>query len=147
MTPKILNLYREYLAETEQPGAAAVLALAEVVAQRDYSDATPQIGALRNRYDGLIDVAEAAEFLGYKPAGLRKLVKQGAIRYVQNGRGPIRFRREWLDDFIASNNPTESKRSPAQRRKQPTALPHRDAGVPFGFHRELHRELHRRRAA
>lgn len=60
--------------------------------------------------DALIDLATAAELLGYKPAGLRKIVaatkagKAGpTIQFAQVGKGPIRFRREWLDDFIAAN--------------------------------------------
>jgi hypothetical protein len=54
--------------------------------------------------------ATAADLLGYKPAGLRKIVtatkfgKPGPkIQFAQVGKGPIRFRREWLDEFIAAN--------------------------------------------
>jgi excisionase family DNA binding protein len=72
---------------------------------------------------GLLPIAEAAKYLGYKPSGLRKLAKQGLIRYVQNGRGPIRFKRQWLDEFIASNNPQGLKRSPAQKRKPKLTIP------------------------
>ncbi|BBO35527.1 helix-turn-helix domain-containing protein [Lacipirellula parvula] len=69
--------------------------------------------------DALIDLATAAELLGYKPAGLRKVVKAGQIRFVQNGNGPIKFRREWLDEYLQANNPTGVKRSPSQRRVPP----------------------------
>jgi hypothetical protein len=66
--------------------------------------------------DAMLDLATAAELLGYKPAGLRKVVKAGQIRFVQNGRGPIKFRREWIDEYIHASNPTKVKRSPSQRR-------------------------------
>ena len=69
--------------------------------------------------DALIDLAKAAELLGYKPAGLRKIVKAGQIRFIQNGNGPIKFRREWLDEYLQANNPTGTKRSPSQRRSLP----------------------------
>ncbi len=66
--------------------------------------------------DALVDLATAAELLGYKPAGLRKIVKAGKIRFVQNGRGPIRFRREWIDEYIQASKPVKVERSPSQRR-------------------------------
>jgi hypothetical protein len=60
--------------------------------------------------DALVDLNVAAAILGYKPAGLRKVVARSkagkpgpTIQFTQVGKGPIRFRREWLDDFIASN--------------------------------------------
>jgi excisionase family DNA binding protein len=71
----------------------------------------------------LLTLAEAAEYLGYKPAGLRKLAKAGSVRFVQNGTGPLRFRREWLDEYVASNNASGVKRSPARKRtSKPTNL-------------------------
>jgi len=81
--------------------------------------------------DGLLPLADAAELLGYKPAGLRKLAKQGAIRYVQNGRGPIKFHKDWIDEFLQSNNPSGVKRSPARRQ-----IPHRGSSV-AGFNPTL----------
>ena len=60
--------------------------------------------------DAMVDLNQAAAILGYKPAGLRKIVaatKSGkpgpTIQFAQNGKGPIRFRRQWLDDFITGN--------------------------------------------
>ena len=97
--------YYRFLTVTGSAEAAATLVLA--MAQ---SSATS---------DCLLPLAEAAELLGYKPAGLRKLAKRGAIRYVQNGRGPIKFHKEWIDEYLHSNNPSGVKRSPAQRRIQP----------------------------
>lgn len=67
----------------------------------------------------LIGLPEAAKILGYQVDRLRRLAKQKQIKYVQHGQGRIKFRREWLDEFIDSNSrgPQDIKRSPAQRRK------------------------------
>jgi len=73
----------------------------------------------------LIGMKEAATILGYKCEGLRKLVDQGRIRFQQNGeRGHIKFRREWLDEYIqlTSGGPESIDRSPAQRRQMPIAF-------------------------
>ena len=69
--------------------------------------------------DELIGLAEAAKILGYKTAGLRKIVTQKRIKYVQHGQGRIKFRREWLDEYVNANTsgPDDIKRSPAQRRR------------------------------
>lgn len=98
--------YHRFLKLTGNPEAAATLVLAAV-------QSSPT-------NDGLLPLADAAQILGYKPAGLRKLAKQGAIRYFQNGRGPIKFHKEWIDAYLQSNNPSGVKRSPAQCRTQPT---------------------------
>jgi len=67
--------------------------------------------------DSLLNLQQAADYLGYKPSGLRKVVKRGDIRFVQVGQGPIKFRREWLDEFVANvNAPTP----PAKKRQPPT---------------------------
>ncbi len=62
----------------------------------------------------LLTLPEAAEYLGYQPAGLRKLIEQEQITYFQNGKGPIKFKREWLDQFIADNSSSGLDRSPAR---------------------------------
>jgi hypothetical protein len=77
---------------------------------------------IANRDSGaLIGLAEAARILGYQANGLRKLVMQKQIKYVQHGQGRIKFRREWLDDYINANSsgPQDIKRSPVQRRRPP----------------------------
>jgi hypothetical protein len=58
----------------------------------------------------LLTLEEAAAQLGYSASGLRKIVnstkagKSGAaIQFFQVGRGPIKFRQEWLDEFIDAN--------------------------------------------
>jgi excisionase family DNA binding protein len=112
MNSHIRTLFDEYCSVTGCPEAAATLVLAEVqAAEQPTSDSSPR--------DRLLHVKEAAQYLGYDAAGLRKLVKQKRITYVQNGRGPIKFRREWLDDFIRQNKggPKDIERSPAQKRR------------------------------
>jgi excisionase family DNA binding protein len=68
--------------------------------------------------DKLLTLREAAAYLGYSPSGLRKIVSKRAIRYSQVGQGPIRFRREWLDEFVAVHtvDPRQIERSPAHPR-------------------------------
>jgi excisionase family DNA binding protein len=104
--------------------------IAELKAMREGRE--PQTG-------GLIGLAEAAKYLGYKPPGLRKLAKRGLIRYVQNGRGPLRFKRQWLDEFIASNNPQGLKRSPARRRKPPAVTVTGINAAALGFNPSLYK--------
>lgn len=92
---------------------------AAIQLKRTLAELEPQSEALD---DALLNLEQASELLGYKPAGLRKIVKQGRIQYLQNGQGPIRFKREWLDDFISANavsgNGKANKRLPAKA-KQP----------------------------
>lgn len=62
----------------------------------------------------LLTLTEAAEYLGYQAPGLRKLVEQKRITYLQNGRGPIKFKQEWLDKFIEENSSSGLDNSPAR---------------------------------
>ena len=63
--------------------------------------------------EGLIGLEEAATYLGYKPKGLRQIIDRSkrrlrgypvngpTIRFFQIGsKAEIKFRREWLDEFI-----------------------------------------------
>jgi len=69
--------------------------------------------------DSVLTLEEAAELLGYSTSGLRKIVnrtkagKQGAtIRFFQVGKGPIKFRRDWLNEFIDANSIMPIQRRP-----------------------------------
>ena len=69
--------------------------------------------------DSLISLEEAAELLGYSPSGLRKIVNRtragksaATIRFFQIGNGPIKIKREWVDDFIAANSVMPVQRRP-----------------------------------
>jgi excisionase family DNA binding protein len=71
----------------------------------------------------LISLSEAAELLGYSVSGLRKLVRRREIQYFQAGpHSPLKFRREWLDEFISAGSvaPGESgEPSPPKKRSKP----------------------------
>jgi excisionase family DNA binding protein len=52
----------------------------------------------------MLNITEAAERLGIGVKSLRKLVARSKIRFQQAGpHRPIRFKAEWLDQFIAEN--------------------------------------------
>ena len=104
----IEHQYSRFLALTGNEIAAAILTLADSQ-QRD---------------DALLTVEEASSLLSLKPSGLRKIVRAGQIRHVQNGRGPIKFRREWIDEYLRSKDPKSSTRRHRQRRPTlpPTAV-------------------------
>lgn len=65
-------------------------------------------------------LAEAAEYLGYSDSGLRKIKDRGEIRFSQNGQGPIKFQREWLDEFL--QNRRQVDRSPVQKQRAPISI-------------------------
>ena len=71
--------------------------------------------------DRLLNIKEAAALLGYDPPGLRKLAKQGRIQFLQNGQGPLRFKREWLNDFIAANATRADGKAKKRTSRQPPA--------------------------
>ena len=81
-----------------------------------------------NAEDRLLTLAEAADLLGMKASGLRKIVartKRGTpgpqIQFFQIGEGPIKFRREWIERFIEENSTKPGQvRSQPQRRPQST---------------------------
>ena len=52
-----------------------------------------------------LSIGEAAPILGIGATSLRQLVHAGRIRYMRIGgvqQGRIRFRREWLEEYLAS---------------------------------------------
>jgi excisionase family DNA binding protein len=63
----------------------------------------------------LLTLQQAADRLGYTAKGLRKLVKRGEIRFLQaRPRSPIKFRPEWLDEFIDRRKPPTENRQPSR---------------------------------
>jgi hypothetical protein len=97
-------------------------ALAEIGAPTVYLGRAPWASVEPPAASAMLSLNEAAAILGYKPAGLRKIVaatKEGkpgpSICFAQVGKGPIRFRREWLDEFINANI---VKRSPKPQPKR-----------------------------
>lgn len=84
----------------------------------------------------LLSLKEAAEYLGYKPEGLRTVVKQGRIQFSKNGeRGHYKFRRAWLEEFLRTQGggPESIDRAPAQRREMPIAFDLRPSFDPSFF--------------
>ncbi len=70
----------------------------------------------------LITLEEAAQYLAMSVSGLRKVLQSGKIKYTQNGKkGRIKFRKEWLDEFIEENTPSYTKpyTAPKKQKKKP----------------------------
>lgn len=75
--------------------------------------------------DRLVDLKEAAAQLGYEPSGLYEIVKRtkagktGAqIQFFQIGTGPIKFKQEWLDEFVRANSIEPGQIVPAKKPKK-----------------------------
>lgn len=79
----------------------------------------------------LIPISEAADLLGYSVSGLRKLVRKRAIQFFQAvPHSPIKFRREWLDDFVDAGSIKTGAPAKVQKRKRPASL---ETTGRFGF--------------
>ncbi len=75
----------------------------------------------------LLNLAEAAEVLGYSVSGFRKLLRAGrGPQFMRAGRGNYRFRPEWLEGFA------EQAASPSPKRK-----PHPPIQSSFGLDSRL----------
>ncbi len=81
--------------------------------------------------DEMLSLPEAAKLLGYSEKGLRNIVDRSkralagrrveapTIEFAQAGvRGAIRFRREWIDNFIAGHPPAPAKRTKTTTRSK-----------------------------
>lgn len=70
----------------------------------------------------LISLSDAAQLLGYSTSGLRKLVRRRAIRFFQlRPHSPIKFRREWLDEFVAAHCAEPGAPADVKKRQKPKA--------------------------
>jgi hypothetical protein len=79
---------------------------------------------------------EAAEYLGYSVDRLRKLIQRSRkrakgspvegpfIKFFQIGQGEIRFKREWLDEFVEAHtvDPEATPLVAKQKRTKPKAV-------------------------
>ena len=66
--------------------------------------------------EGLLSLREAAALLGYTEKGLRKIIARRGIQYFQSQRwGPIKFKREWLDEFVESRAEKRPVARPASK--------------------------------
>jgi len=65
----------------------------------------------------LVSLNDAAKILNYSVSGLRKLVTRRAIKFYQRTpHAPIKFKREWLDEFVADGTSGPGDLSPVKRR-------------------------------
>lgn len=71
----------------------------------------------------LISLSQAAELLGYSTSGLRKLVRRREVQYFQaRPHAPIKFKREWIDEFIEANSTNPGMVEAPRPRKRKTPL-------------------------
>jgi len=61
--------------------------------------------------DETLDISAAAKFLGVKQSTIRAWCLRGRLRFFKAGRC-VRFRRSWLEEFIANNTRSEVRRRP-----------------------------------
>ena len=79
----------------------------------------------------LLSLQEAAEAIGYTAKGLRKIVDRSRLRanggrtrgptikFFQAGPGsPIRFKEEWLEEFITEHTTDPGNGKPRPRKKR-----------------------------
>ena len=63
--------------------------------------------------DYLISLDTAATQLGYSVSGLRKLIRKKAIQFFQiSPHAAIKFRQEWLDEFVEAKTIKPSRPLP-----------------------------------
>lgn len=68
----------------------------------------------------MLDIPEVAQQLGSTESGVRKLVAKREIKFYQHGKhGRIRFKQEWIDEFIEKHtvSPPDETLAPVPPRK------------------------------
>ena len=106
MNNTVMSLYDDYLRRIGDKAAAASLALAEVTL-------TEQREPKPAKVEGLLNIKQAAAYLGFTEHGLRKIISRtqrsregqhvagATIEFCQSTqKGTLFFRREWLDEFV-----------------------------------------------
>lgn len=100
----------------------------------DYLETPPPAACDDN---SLLDAKEAARILSLSVDRTRRLANKGEIRHVRFGgrRGQFKFRREWLEEYIAGSltGPKKINRSPSQRRAMPIVFEPRESFDPSFF--------------
>jgi excisionase family DNA binding protein len=70
----------------------------------------------------MLSLKQVAAYMGFSEAGVRKLIAKRKLRYFQTGKhGRIKFRPEWLDEYVAKNTiapADECPPPPVRRRKR-----------------------------
>jgi excisionase family DNA binding protein len=64
--------------------------------------------------DETLDIPGAAKFLGVRPSTIRAWCSQKRLRFFKAGRC-VRFRRSWLEEFIAQNSKRPDIKMPPVR--------------------------------
>ena len=72
--------------------------------------------------DELLNVVQAAGYLGIKPWTLRHWISDGKIEFVKYGNGAVRLRRSVLDRFVTSCTIKPRKRHGSERTSEPRLL-------------------------
>jgi excisionase family DNA binding protein len=94
----------------------------------------------------MLSLKEAAAMLGCTESGLRKLVAKNEIRYFQHGHGGrIRFKAEWIDDFVekfsSAPNSAPSEYVPKKRKTKTERDSTAEGDDDLGFNWELLEKL------
>jgi excisionase family DNA binding protein len=88
----------------------------------------------------LLPLSEAAAYLGMTPSALRKLAKRGGIVFFQHGsRGRLKFKAEWLDEYIARHTRRPGSPGGRQPRRKASVAAPSSASEVLGFRPELYR--------
>jgi excisionase family DNA binding protein len=64
--------------------------------------------------DETLDISAAAKFLGVRASTIRAWCSQKRLRFFKAGRC-VRFRRSWLEEFIAQNSEQPEIKTPPIR--------------------------------
>ena len=110
---RIEELFEGYQRITSDSVAASVLVLCQILAKPEAVEPS----------DDMVSLNQAAKILGMTPSGLRKLVERTkhrasgpSIEFLQTGRwGRIRFKRQWLEAFVAEHSHKQVKRTAGRR--------------------------------
>ena len=78
----------------------------------------------------MLSLSQAAEYLGMSASGLHKLIAAGKVVHLQSGpHGRIRFKPEWLDDYISEHTVTPREAATPRKRQRTPTIPETTGGV------------------
>lgn len=81
-------------------------------------DRTVQPAKISHRSD-FLTLREAAAYLGYDESWFWRIVKSGVIKHWQRTpNAPIKFKKEWLDEFVEESTTGGSRQHPTSSTKQ-----------------------------
>ena len=122
----IIDLFHQFREATGGDGlAAAFLTLAKTMQEEEQAERPVPSPAP----DRMLSLNEAATYLGYTRNGLWRIVERSrtshqgkytegpTLKFFQStAHGPIRFKREWLDEFVAQHRiePSDNEQVPCR---------------------------------